>query len=86
MQQVTTRQQGTDAKAWQTQDINNTNDSQKKYGLGTVSKTILLEGLNPVSRRQPHPWFWYGPGHIWESDKTQHTHDSQEVKPFSAGH
>ena len=28
-QQVTTRQQWTDAKAWQTQDINNTNDSQK---------------------------------------------------------
>ena len=44
--QVTTRQQGTDAKAWQTQDINNTNDPQKKYGLGTVSKNILLEGLN----------------------------------------
>ena len=27
-------------------DINNTNDPQKKYRLGTVSKNILLEGLN----------------------------------------
>ena len=26
--------------------MNNTNDPQKKYRLGTVSKTILLEGLN----------------------------------------
>ena len=26
-------------------------DSQKKYSLGTVSKNILQEGLNPVSRR-----------------------------------
>ena len=45
-QQVTTRQQWTDAKAWQTLDINNTNDPQKKYRLRTVSKNILLEGLN----------------------------------------
>ena len=45
-QKVTTRQQWTDAKAWQTQDINNTNDPQKKYRLGTVGKNILLEGLN----------------------------------------
>ena len=29
-----------------TQDTNNTNDPQKKYRLGTVSKNILLEGLN----------------------------------------
>ena len=29
-----------------TQDINNTNDPQKKNRLGTVSKKILLEGLN----------------------------------------
>ena len=28
------------------QDINNTNDPQKKYHLGTVSKNILLDGLN----------------------------------------
>ena len=27
-------------------DINNTNDPQKKYRLGMVSKNILLEGLN----------------------------------------
>ena len=32
-------------KAWQTQDINNTNDPQTKYRLGTVSKNILLEGF-----------------------------------------
>ena len=30
----------------QRQDINNTNVSEKKYRLGTVSKNILLEGLN----------------------------------------
>ena len=59
-QQVTTRQQWTDAKAWQTLDINNTNDPQKKYHLETVSKNIEYKntgGLKPVSRRQPHPEF-----------------------------
>ena len=30
----------------ETQNINNTNDAQKKYSLGMVSKNILLEGLN----------------------------------------
>ena len=39
-------QQWTVAKAWQTKDINTTNDPQKKYRLGMVSKNILLEGLN----------------------------------------
>ena len=39
-------QRWTDTKVWQTQDINNTNDQQKKYRLGTVCKNILLEGLN----------------------------------------
>ena len=39
-------EQWTDAKAWQKQDINNTNDPQQKYRVGTVSKNILLEGLN----------------------------------------
>ena len=34
------------AKAWQTQDINDTSDPQKKYRLGPVSKNILQEGLN----------------------------------------
>ena len=34
------------AKAWQSQYIDNTNDLQKKYRLGTVSKHILLEGIN----------------------------------------
>ena len=29
-----------------THDISKTNDPQKKYRLGTVSKNILLEGLN----------------------------------------
>ena len=28
--------------------INNTNDPQKKYRLGTVSKNLLLEGLNLI--------------------------------------
>ena len=42
-QQVTTRQQRTDANAWQTQYINTTNDPQNKYRLRTVSKNILLE-------------------------------------------
>ena len=45
-QQVTTRQQWTDVKAWETQDTKNTNDPQKKHRLGTVSENILLEGLN----------------------------------------
>ena len=36
----------TNAKAWQTQEINNTNDPKKKYSLETVSKIVLLEGLN----------------------------------------
>ena len=44
--QVTTRQQWTNAKAWQTQAINNKNNPQKKWRLGTVSENILLEGLN----------------------------------------
>ena len=42
----------------------NTNDPQKKYRLGTVSKNILLEGLNRVSRRQPHSYFRSGSRHI----------------------
>ena len=35
-----------DAKECLTKDINNTYDPQKKYLLGTVSKKILLGGLN----------------------------------------
>ena len=35
-----------DAKAWQIQHINNMNDPQMKYRLGTISKNILLDGLN----------------------------------------
>ena len=53
-QQVATRQQCVDAKAPQTQDINNTNDPQK---ITTLERSVkyLTEGLKPVSRRQPHP-------------------------------
>ena len=40
------KEQIRNTKAWQTQDINNTNDPQKKCCLGTVGKNILLEGLN----------------------------------------
>ena len=43
---MTTRQQWIDTKAWETQDTNNTNYPQKKFRLRTVSKNILLEGLN----------------------------------------
>ena len=45
-QQVTKRLQRTDTEAWQTQDINNTNDPQKKHCFWLVSKNILLEGFN----------------------------------------
>ena len=38
----------------QTQNINNTNDPQKKYRLGTVSKNILLEGLNQFKPTEPY--------------------------------
>ena len=36
----------TRTKAYQNQDRYNINDPPKKLGLGTVSKNILLEGLN----------------------------------------
>ena len=52
---MTTRQQWTDAKVWQTQDINNTNDPQKKYRLGTVSKYFLLDYLNQFHRAPTSP-------------------------------
>ena len=46
-QQVTTRPQQTDVHESITkQDRNNINGPQKKHHLGTVSKNILLEGLN----------------------------------------
>ena len=38
-------QEWSDIKEWQTQDINHTNDQQKKYRLGAVSKNIFLDGL-----------------------------------------
>ena len=40
-QQVTTRLQLTDKKAWQKRNINNKNDPHKKHHLGTVSKTYF---------------------------------------------
>ena len=47
---ITNKSQGvrqwTDAKAWETQDTQNTNDPQKKHRFWTVSKNILLKGLN----------------------------------------
>ena len=45
-QQVTTRLQWTDKRAWQTQNINDKKDPQKKHRIGTVSKIFLLEGWN----------------------------------------
>ena len=67
-----------------TQGINNTSDPQKKYRLGTVSKNILLEGLNQFRGANP----------ALNSDVDQDTfgrvtkhkkHDSQEVSSFPAG-
>ena len=65
---------------------NTTNDSQKKYRLGMVSKNIniLLEGLNQ----------FHGPNLALNSDVDQdifgkvtkhNKQDSQEVSPFPAG-
>ena len=65
----------------QTQDINNTNDPQKKYSLGMVSKNILLEGFNQ----------FYGVNVALNSDVDQDTfgkvtkhnkHNGQEGIPF----
>ena len=42
----------------------NTNDAQKMYCLGTVSKNILLEGINWLLRHQTHPYFRCGSKHI----------------------
>ena len=44
---MTKRHQQTDVyESITKQDRNNINDPQKKHRLGTVSKNILLEGLN----------------------------------------
>ena len=49
-QQVTKRHHQTDVHESITKhDRNNINDPQKKHGLGTVSKYILLEGLNHLN-------------------------------------
>ena len=62
----------------------NTNDPQKKYRFGTVSKNILLKGLN----------HFHGANLTLDSyvdqdtfgKVTKHnTHNSQEVRPFPAG-
>ena len=61
----------------------NTDDLQKKHRLGTVSKNILLEGLNQFN----------GANLALNSDEDQDTfwkvtkhnkYDSQEVTPFPA--
>ena len=61
----------------------NTYDPQKKYYLGTVSKNILLKGLNQ----------FHGANLTHNSDVDKDTfgkvtednkHDSQEVSPFPA--
>ena len=44
--QVTRGLHWTDKKAWQTRNINNKNDPQKKHRLGMVDKIFLLGGFN----------------------------------------
>ena len=46
-----------------TQDVNNTNEPQKKYHLGTVSNNILLEGFNQ----------FHGVNLVFNSDMDQDT-------------
>ena len=60
------------------------NDPQKKYRLGTVIKNILLEGLNQFHGANLTLDSDVDPGHIWESDKTQHTRQpiGQPSPPF----
>ena len=62
-QQMTSRLQWTDKKAWQTRNINYKKDPQKKHRLGTVSKKIT-GGLKLVLWYQPHPYFRCGPRQI----------------------
>ena len=45
-QQVNTRLQWTDKKAWQTRNINNKNDPQRIIALERSVKIFLLGGLN----------------------------------------
>ena len=53
-QQVTTRLHWTDKEAWQTRNINNKIDPQKKHRLRKVSKNIFTGGRYLVSQRQPY--------------------------------
>ena len=46
--------------------MNDTNEPQKEYRLGTVSKNILLEGLNQFHRANLTL-----NADVWESDTTQ---------------
>ena len=56
-QQVTTRHQQKDLHESITkQDRNNINDPQKKHRLGTVSKNILLGGLNQFNDAPTSPF------------------------------
>ena len=70
-EQVTTMQQWTDAKAWQSQHINNTNDPQKKYRLERVSKNILLEGWTGFTApASPLVKMWIKKHRFWFAWKT----------------
>ena len=63
------------------------NDSQRKNRLGTVSKNILLEGLNQfydanlaINSDVDQDTFWKV-----TKRKKNNTHDSQEVRSFPTG-
>ena len=55
-QQVTTRLQRTDNKAWQTRKIDHKSDPQKKHRLDTISKKYFTGGLKLVLWFQPLPY------------------------------
>ena len=52
-------------ESMKTQEMNSTNEPQKEYRLGTVSKNILLEGLN-----QFHSANLTLNSDVWEIDTT----------------
>ena len=80
-QQMTTRQQQPNAKAWQTQDINNTNDPQKKYRGGMVSKYILPENLNQFHGANLALDAYVDQDTFGKVTK-HNAHDSRKGKPF----
>ena len=55
-------------------DIYNTNDPQKKYHLGTVSKDILMEGLSHIGHIGQASFF--GP---WQRVETQIRHHVMRI-------